>query len=334
MAGRLTMADVAAAAGVSAKTVSNVLAASGGYSPQTEARVLAVVENLGYRLNTGARTLRSRRSGTIALALPTLRQPTYAALAQAVIEAAGDVPVLLELTRGEARLEEDVLRGRLAREADGVLWVPQALDVTHLALQELAPRTQRPVVVVGGRPTSGTDQVTSPVAQQVALALDHLADEGRRRPAVIGVVDDADDWTSTCALTLAQRGTPVSDGRIVRVTDAVTLRSGVEAVLRLLRTGTRFDALLCHNDALAAGALGTLLRHGAQVPRDVAVIGRGDTEVAVYASPALTSVSPGLRTMARSSVTLLGQRIGPGAPRSGPRSVSVEPMLTVRASTH
>ena len=85
MAGRVTMADVAAAAGVSAKTVSNVLGDRGGYSPETGARVLAAVAGLGYRLNADARALRSRRSGVIALALPTLRQPMYAALAQAVL---------------------------------------------------------------------------------------------------------------------------------------------------------------------------------------------------------------------------------------------------------
>ena len=70
MAGRVTMADVAAAAGVSAKTVSNVLGDRGGYSPETGARVLAAVAGLGYRLNADARALRSRRSGVIALALP------------------------------------------------------------------------------------------------------------------------------------------------------------------------------------------------------------------------------------------------------------------------
>ena len=329
MAGRVTMADVAAAAGVSAKTVSNVLGDRGGYSPETGARVLAAVAELGYRLNADARALRSRRSGVIALALPTLRQPMYAALAQAVLTEAGQVPVVLELTRGEARLEEDVLRGRLAQEADGVLYVPRALTPEALGADS---RRTRPVVLVGGRPSDLTDQVVVPVEEQVALVAAHLGATGRRRPAVIGAARDPVDWTARCVARLREQGWYLPEELVATpVTGADSLRAGVEATLRLLRSSLPFDALVCHNDAQAAGALGVLRRHGARVPEDVAVVGRGDTELAAFASPALTSVAPGFAAVAREAVALLLSRVErPGAPM---RQAVVSPTLAVRASS-
>ena len=94
MAQQVTMQDVAEVAGVSAKTVSNVLRGAAGASQATREKVLSAVRASGYRLNAGAAALRSGRHGAVALAVPTLQQPVYAHLAEALMRAAGEVQVV------------------------------------------------------------------------------------------------------------------------------------------------------------------------------------------------------------------------------------------------
>ena len=100
----VTMRAVAERAGVSTKTVSNVVNGTGAFSPETERRVRAAIDELGYRINLFARGLRSRRTDTIALSLPNLYQPFYAELAEQLLRApeAQGLKVVLETTRGDA----------------------------------------------------------------------------------------------------------------------------------------------------------------------------------------------------------------------------------------
>ena len=111
----------------------------------------------------------------------------------------------------------------------------------------------------------------------------------------------------------------------------ICVRGGVEAMTRLLHRGPDVDAVVCHNDAVASGALSTLLRRGARVPEDVVVIGRGDTETASFATPSLTSVSCAARAAARAVMGLL--RALPATGPARPGAVEVRPRLTVRASS-
>src|SRR3954469_12385308 len=101
------MKHVAARAGVSIKTVSNVVNRSDRVAPQTRQRVQAAIAELGFVPNATARSLRSGRSGVLALALPELDAPYFAELAQHVVEAAGDRgwTVLVDATGGEAEQE-------------------------------------------------------------------------------------------------------------------------------------------------------------------------------------------------------------------------------------
>ncbi|MCL3777127.1 MULTISPECIES: LacI family DNA-binding transcriptional regulator [unclassified Actinomyces] len=343
MAQQVTMQDVAEIAGVSAKTVSNVLRGTGGASQTTREKVLAAVRASGYRLNAGAAALRSGRHGAIALAVPTLQQPIHAHLAEALMRAAGDVQVVLELTRGEAEAERALLAGSWRSRCDALVLAPRGID---------------PASETGARPPAGADDggrapavvllsdagpadvprvVCSPTAQCLLVAA-HLRETGRRRVAVVGAQDRADRWTGACVQALRQAGLEVPEEALVRVGDVDGLRGGVEAVSRLLYRGARVDAVVCHNDALASGAAATLLRRGARVPQDVAVIGRGDTEAARYASPALTSVSVAAEATAAAVMDLLAPVLDPAARSGAPEEeaaplVEVSPVLTVRASS-
>lgn len=316
------MNHVAARAGVSAKTVSNVLRGAEGASQDTRDRVLNAVDALGYRVHSSASALRSGRRDAITLAAPTLLQPLVADLAEALMRAAGPVPVILELTRGRPEQESAVLNGEWLRRAGAAVLVPRGLDPAEMDVDPGLP-----LVLLADDGPAGVSRVTCPPEAQAALVAEHLREQGCTRPAVIGTREPADRWTGQCA-----RGLGVGEELVVRVDQPDGERGGVEAVSRLLRSGQHFDAVVCHNDALATGAMGTLLRRGVDVPRDVVVVGRGDTETASFAVPTLTSVSTGSQDSAAAIMELLARPLAGGA--GGPmRTVTVAPALVARESS-
>lgn len=325
MDARVTMQDVARVAGVSAKTVSNVLRGADGASASTRERVLAAVQDLGYRLNSGAAALRSGRRGAVALAIPTLQQPMYADLATHLMREAGDMRVVLELTGGEHSSEIALAEGSWKRQCDALIMLPRSLDPLH-DLQ-----TAHGVVLIADAAPAHLPRATCSAHAQTLLVAGHIRELQRRHVAILGVREPADTWTDTCATTLRDLGFSIPPQAVVRLSEADGVRGGVEAVSRLLYTGAKVDALVCHNDAIAAGAMVTLQRRGARLPDDVVVIGRGDTETAAFASPGLTSVSCGAPQLAQELVSLLTAVIeDPEAPA---RAVEVAPHLTIRDSS-
>jgi DNA-binding LacI/PurR family transcriptional regulator len=137
------MRDVAQRAGVSMKTVSNVINDYPHITPATRAKVEAAIAELDYRPDPGARSLRSGRCGAIALAIPDLAQPYFAGLTAAIGRAAKtrSVALLVEQTEGDAGAEELVLKGLRDQLIDGILLWPTA------SIVRAAP--SRPVVLLG-----------------------------------------------------------------------------------------------------------------------------------------------------------------------------------------
>jgi DNA-binding LacI/PurR family transcriptional regulator len=148
------MRDVARRAGVSTKTVSNVINDYPHVTPATRARVEAAIAELDYRPNLGARSLRNGRCGVIALAVPDLSVPLFAGLAAAVGRAAKNrgVALLIEQTEGDAVAEAHVLDGLRDRLVDGILLWPMATTCSAVP--------SRPVVLLGeGCPELPFDRV-------------------------------------------------------------------------------------------------------------------------------------------------------------------------------
>ena len=327
MAAQVTMQRVAELAGVSAKTVSNVMRGTGGASQATRERVLAAVRELGYRVDPRAAALRSGRHEAIALAVPTLQQPIYALLAAELMRAAGPVPVVLEPTRAERGAELALLRGSWRSRCDALVLVPRGTDPAAQGYEDADPA----VVLIADDGPAGLTRITCPPRAQGDLVARHLSGLGRRRAAVLGVTDPADRWTEACEAALRRAGLEVPPQAVIRLSGPDGVRGGVEAVTRLLHQGSDVEAVVCHNDAIASGALSTLLRRGARVPEDVVVIGRGDTEAAAFAIPPLTSVSCAAEATAAGVMARFRARLADPLPQ--PRTVEVAPALTVRHSS-
>jgi DNA-binding LacI/PurR family transcriptional regulator len=338
----VTMRTVAEKAGVSPKTVSNVINGTGSFSPETEHRVRAAVEELGYQINPFARGLRSRRTGTIGLVLPNVHQPFNAELAEQVIRASetGGLKVVVETTRGSADRERTALSTSYQELVDGIIYLPHALTPEeYLSL----PVTQ-PTVVIGAPPATEAaaaarilDHVEISDEQGAHAAVSHLLAQGRRRIAAI--CQQGESRTGSRRLrgyrrALAESGVAYDDSLVIGVADPDLWSSGAGAVTRLLRTRVRFDALFCHNDVVAIGALSVLERSGVAVPDEVALAGFDDIEASRFTSPPLTTVDPQRESVARRAVELLRSRMDLPDFRELPgRSESAGFALRVRGSS-
>lgn len=314
-----TLHDVARVAGVSFKTVSNVVNDHPHVAPATRERVLKAIDELGYRPNRSARSLRSGRTGAIGLAVPELSLAYFAELADEVITVADehDVVVLIEQTGGDRARELEALSGSRRQMTDGMLFSPLGLgneDAERLAVGF-------PLVLLGERIFDGpVDHITMENVDAARAATEHLLELGRRRIAVIGahegeVIGSAGLRLSGYRAALEARGIPYDEDLVV---DAGPWHrvNGAEAMRRLLDRGVGFDAVFGLNDELALGALRVMRERELRIPRDVAIIGFDDIDEAQYSLPSLTTVDPGRREIARLAVeVLLGRINAPDDPR-------------------
>ena len=177
--------DVAARAGVSVRTVSNVVTGSASVAPQTRARVQQVLDELQYRPNLAARNLRRGRTGLIGLVIPELDSPYFGELAGLLVDAAQSRSwtVLIDQSGGDADGERRLLEGTGGRVLDGLIMSPWALSP-----DDLADRTASlPLVLLGEQDSQGlADHVTVDNVAAAHAATSHLLATGRRRIAAIG----------------------------------------------------------------------------------------------------------------------------------------------------
>ncbi|WP_111765926.1 LacI family DNA-binding transcriptional regulator [Nakamurella deserti] len=307
----VTMADVARAAGVSTKTVSNALSGSPSVRPETRQRVLDTAEQLQYVMNRSASSLRSGRTGIIGLVLPDLRNGYFSELADAVMEAAerrGRV-VMIRQTRN-TREREIASLASAAASSDGLLVNAVALDDDDHDLLTAAG----PVVLLGDQMhASPVDHVTMHNTAAATAMTRHLLDTGRRRIAVLGASPQANEGSSGLRMAgyrqaHAEVGLPIDESLIVDV--RLWHRSdGAEGLRRLISRGGEFDAVFALNDMMAFGAVRVLQERGFRIPDDVPVAGFDDLEETRFTFPPLTTVDPGLPQIADLAVELLVRRI-------------------------
>lgn len=318
-----TLHDVADLAGVSFKTVSNVINGYPHIRPATREKVERAIAELGYQPNLTARSLRSGRTGAIALAVPELNLSYFAELAGFVIAAAerSDLVTLVEQTGGDRDRELALLQSPRRRSTDGLILSPlgmrqedaDALDVSF------------PVVLLG-EPVFDwpNDHVSMRNAEATRAGTEYLIDSGRRRIAVIGEHEDEVFGSARSRLrgyreALEARGIEY-DERIVAGATLWHRADGARAMHALLDRGAPFDAVFGFNDTLALGAMRVLQEAGLRVPEDVAVLGIDDLDEAAYSIPSLTTIDPGREWIARTAVETLLERIGRKGKDLAPRT--------------
>lgn len=331
----MSLKHVAARAGVSVKTVSNVV---NGYQHVTEAtrvRVQQALDELHYRPNLAARNLRQGRSDVIALAVPELDLPYFAELARSVVKCAEAKgwTVLMDQTDGLVDREQLVLDGFRGGLIDGLIFSPLALGADDFQRR----RDTVPLVLLGERVYDGpADHVSIDNVAAARTATGHLVDLGRRRIGAIGDQPRPQSQTAHLRLqgyreALAAAGLPATPELVVEV-DQYHRGDGAAAARRLLTLPEPPDALFCFNDLMALGALRALHEAGVRVPEDIAVVGWDDIEDGRFSTPTLTTISPDKYQIASIAVDFLAARLrdGEAAP---PQEVMADFSLQVREST-
>jgi DNA-binding LacI/PurR family transcriptional regulator len=330
-----TLHDVARVAGVSFKTVSNVINNHPHVRDTTRAKVEQAIQELGYRPNLTARSLRSGHTGAITLALPQLKLPYFAELADAVIEAAAKrgLVVLIEQTGADRSRELEVMASPRLKMSDGLIFSPLALGQEDAGLI----KADVPIVLLGERIFgSASDHVTMQNVTAARAATEHLLDIGRKRIAVVGahegeVIGSAGLRLRGYLEALEARGIPYDDGIVAYVVDWHR-SNGAAAMHDLLDRGADFDAVFGLNDTLAQGAVRVLQEAGYRVPDDVAVIGFDDLDETRYSLPTLSTVDPGRTEIAETAIRMLMERIKDpdGTP---PREIETAFQVLPREST-
>jgi DNA-binding LacI/PurR family transcriptional regulator len=306
------LSDVAKYAGVSTKTVSNVVHGYVHVRASTRAKVQRAIDELGYRPNARGRNLATGRTRMLALAFPDLRIPYFAELAHVIAEAAGErgYRLLLEESGGAPEVERAILSADEAGIVDGVLMQPVWLTSTEIAQH----RRDVPVVLLGESTAPlSVDHVRIDNIAAAAQVVEHLAALGRRRIAFLCAEDPAPSATSKLRLIgyqqgLEARGLPVDTSLIVtgRAADASSAAASLAAALD---NGMAPDAIVCRDDLSALGALRTLSERGIRVPDDVAVTAWDDSTLASSVRPSLTAIRADGAQLARRALDLLIERI-------------------------
>ncbi|WP_221359427.1 LacI family DNA-binding transcriptional regulator [Streptomyces beigongshangae] len=327
--------DVAARAGVSIRTVSNVVSGSAGVAEETRARVQRVLDEMGYRPNQAARNLRGGRTGLIGLAIPELHSPYFAEIAGLVVEAAAQRSwtVVIDQTHGDPGAERRLLEGTGGRLVDGLIISPWSIGP-----EELTERARVPLVLLGERAAQGlADHVAVDNTLAAEEATAHLLAAGRRRVAAIGLQPHLGNGTASQRLTgyrnALRKAGIAPDPALEKAVTALHRGDGADAMAALLRDDARPDAVFAFTDELALGALHSAGASGLRVPQDLALVGFDGIEDARYANPALTTVVPDKRQIAERALQCLADRVYSPTTAVPPLDIVVPHSLEVRASS-
>ncbi|NQX13327.1 LacI family DNA-binding transcriptional regulator [Microbacteriaceae bacterium VKM Ac-2855] len=341
--GKVTLESVAKQAGVSLKTASNAVNGTGRMAEATRERVRAVVDELGYTVNVAARNLTRGRTDSVTLAVPTLKAAYLAELAEVVVDTARELNLVAYV-----RTYPDGVDGsrRLLREFNAQLTDGLLLSLSeHEHLDQSAFDVDYPLVCLGSRETfDRVDRVTTDDLADARAATEYLLERGSTSIAVLGahepydaeVIGRAHEGNAELRLrgvgeALTRAGRAV-DPRLVGVTGYDwTIGTGFSVAQQLVRSGIRFDGLVCFNDGLATGAISALREGGLQLPTDVQVIGFDNVEESAYLIPPLTSMDSRVEWIARTALERLLGRID--GDTTAPRVTTTTSRVVARATT-
>jgi LacI family transcriptional regulator len=325
--------DVAALAGVSVGTVSNVLNHRDKVTPDVAARVRDAIAELGYVRNDAARQLRAGRSRSIGLVVPDIGNPFFAEVARGAERRAAEdgMAVLIVTSDGDPAREESSLELFLEQRVHGVLITPAGDDLA--ALSRLVDAGM-PVILVDRE--AGDSPLVSVAVDDTEggrLAASHLLALGRRRLAFIAGPRSTRQVADR--LEGARRAVAEVPGATLEVLDqpGLTVLHGRAAgqALRDRTPAERPDAVFAANDLLAVGVLQALsMLSDVRVPDDIALIGYDDIDFAAAAVVPLSSVRQPAATMGYAAVDLLLTSETDAAQQ---RSIRYQPELVSRQST-
>jgi LacI family transcriptional regulator len=336
---RVTIKDVAQAAGVSTQTVSRVMNKFSYVSGETRQRVESVVEQLGYRPSTLARSLIQQRSYTLGVVTYGLKYIGPSRTLNGIADKADELGYMLlmkELNNFDANRIDDVIDSLLAHQVDGILWAAPEIGDNHAWIEQRMEKIPVPMLFLAMQPRQGIPSVVTDNFQGATTAIQHLLDCGRKK---IGHISGPLDWWEAQERKRGWRDTLKTAGLEVSEQGCVegnwSSSSGEQAFIQLLESFPDMDAVFVANDQMALGVLREAHGRDIRVPDQLAVIGFDDIPESAYFYPSLTTISQDLQLLGEQAVQNIVEMI---QARQGGQSVSarsslIPPRLVVRESS-
>jgi LacI family transcriptional regulator, galactose operon repressor len=326
-----TISEVAQKAGVSITTVSHVINKTRFVSEDTRLRVELAIEEMGYRPNALARSLRSGESYTIGLILPDSANPFFAEVGRSIEIAAFEAgySVILSNTENDVEKECIYIDVLIKKQIDGMIFVGTGEDIdSYKGLLDL----NIPVVAMDrDYPDLKMDVVISDNLQGGRLATQHLIALGHTRIGCIAgpsKVNLSAQRVTGYIQSLEQAGLAVD--RDLIISGDFHPASGQAAASQLLALPDPPTAIFACNDLMAIGVLRAGMELGRRIPQDLAVVGYDDIELASYSTPPLTTIQQPKKEMGIRAFNFLLDRIQ--AKQSSPQKASLPVSLVVRGS--
>ncbi|HET9897426.1 MAG TPA: LacI family DNA-binding transcriptional regulator [Streptosporangiaceae bacterium] len=329
----VTLKDVAAMAGVHPATVSRALNPETRLlvSDETAGRILAVADSLGYRPNTVARSLRTRRSHTVGVLIPDLNNPLFPPIVRGIEDYLANAGYVALIGNTDADDERERLVFELMRDrhVDGFVFATARLRSPLLAE---AAAARIPVVLVNRHAEGyGFPSVSVDNERGIALSVAHLAALGHRRIAHVAGPQGISTGLSRYRGFVAAMGAhdlPVDQALIVHAT-GYTIDEGERCCRLLMAKGC--TAIVAANDMLAVGCYAALEEAGLGCPADISVVGFNDMPFMDRLTPPLTSVSFPHYEVGREAGRLILEWIGHEGGSAAVRFLA--PELKIRRST-
>lgn len=303
-----TMKDVAQAAGVSVMTVSRAFKHDASVKEQTRELIHKTAEEMGYVFDTMASNLRTQRSNFVAVIIPSVNNANFADTLRGLsdeIEASGR-QILLGNSNYSLQREEQLIDQLLQRRPDAIVLTGgrhsdrarQRLKASGIPIVETWDLPEDPVGYVVGFSNAAT----------MATLVDHLVQRGRTKIAFIGGETGSDTRGAERrrGFVDAMVSHGLSPDRLMGVgSPPASMKTGAEAMARILTTYPDSDAVIGVSDLAAFGALTECTRQGVRVPDDIAIAGFGAYEIASVSVPTLTTVDVQPREIGRQSARLI-----------------------------
>lgn len=317
---RLTIAEVAREAGVSAQTVSRVINDRPDVAPETRQRVKQIISRLGYQPSAIARSLASRRTRTLGLITADFSDYFFTqAIAGAEVEARRQgYFFMLGSTERNPQDEPEYIRLLTEHHVQGILFARPSTEPDNRYLLSLL-EAGVPVVTTAYH-VPGVDLTVVDVdnVDGAWQATGYLLECGHRQVAMI---TGPRSWKSVndriWGYTLALEGREVTLEPGLIAEGDWSYQSGYQAMQELLARGLPFSGLFAQNDQMAIGAIRALREAGRRVPQEVAVVGYDDIPVAEYCDPPLTTIRQPMQEVGKVATRLLIEAIEEGGPTRG-----------------
>jgi LacI family transcriptional regulator len=330
---RVTIRSVAKLAGVAPSTVSHYLNRTAPVAQTTAESVERAINQLNYRVNHGARSLRLQRTHSIGLVIPNISTPFFSEIATTIEDKLWEQDFQTLLCISERDVEREYLQcaNLASRQVDGILL---AYNSEKSRIAEIAEELNVPVVFID-RPVPGRSSVATDNRLGGRLAARHLAELGHRVIGILcgeGEIRNVKERITGFKSELKKWDIEIPDDYIVHGLQAIQLGLEVTALLKKKPSPT---AIFATNDIVAMGAWSVLLAAGLKIPDDISVVGYDDIEVTRFLIPPLTTIAQPTEEMGHEAVKVLLDLIhgNPSNDLSAPKELAIQPALKVRGSS-